>query len=119
MIKQLRIFVFDYWHYLLFGIFALVVILGVMYFNRQQYQERRKRLNHVSLNRVTLSEDFEETSKPDKPSNGVLLPMMHVYLPLPADWPLREDWGEPITVQERRIPGMVLREAPAMRGPNQ
>lgn len=118
MIKRLRILVFDYWHYLLFGIFALVVILGVIYFNQQQYEQREKRLNRVSIDKVTIRGEHEPAAPPDGLVNDMLLPPMDVYLPLPDDWPIRENWGDPVWVRERRIPDMVLQVAPPRMGPD-
>lgn len=118
MIDRLRIFVFDYWHYLLLGIFALVVILSVMYFNRQQYEKRRERMANVSMDRVRLVGETRPAAEPDSPVNGMLLPPLSVFQPLPADWPIREEWGEPVTVMERRIPDVSLFEAPSLSGPD-
>lgn len=118
MINRIRIFVFDYWHYLLFGIFAAVVILGVIYFSQQQYEKRQERLNRVSIDRVSQAEQQEPVAEPEQPVDGVLLPPMAVHLPLPEDWPIREDWGEPVVVMERRIPDVSLREAPPRTGPD-
>lgn len=118
MINRIRIFVFDYWHYLLFGIFAAVVILGVMYFSQQQYEKRQKRLNRVSIDRVSQVAQQEPVAAPEEPVDGMLLPPMTNYLPLPNDWAIREEWGEPVVVMERRIPEVTLRQAPARTGPD-
>lgn len=117
MMNRLRIFIFDFWHYLLFGIFALVVILSVVYFNQSVYEERQHRLQDVSVDQVIIEKDIEPPANPDRLVQGFLLPTMNTYLPLPPDWSIREEWGEPVDVRSLRTPEIPLQVAPPSRGP--
>ena len=118
MIKRLRIYVFDYWHYLLFGMFALIVVLSVMYFNQNIYEQRHQRLMDVNVDKKPQSPSPDIYSGPDRMVEGSLLPLMHHYLPLPSDWNIEEKWGEPVMIREHRIPELPLRDAPPRRGPD-
>jgi len=119
MINRIRIYVFDYWHYLLFGVFALIVVLSVMYFNQNIYEKRHARLMDVDVEKKTFPQPTDVFSGPDRMVGGFLLPLMDHYLPLPSDWKIEEDWGDPVAIRERRIPELPLRKAPPRTGPDQ
>jgi len=116
--NRLRIFVFDYWHYLIFGVFALIVIVSVLYFNQVQYEQRAERLSRVNIDKRFVYRKPVPTAPPDTLVDNVLLPPMRLRIPLPGDFSIREEWGEPVSERDLRIPDMNTQSAPSLTGPD-